>query len=56
MKPCKFAQKVWNAQQAGAIGVRFRPPVTIRPSRCLHAQPTFAVACRGDTQTRQCAK
>lgn len=22
MKPCKFALKVWNAQQAGAIGVR----------------------------------
>ncbi len=23
MQPCKFALKVWNAQQAGATGVRF---------------------------------
>jgi len=24
MKPCKFAEKVWNAQQAGAVGVSCR--------------------------------
>ena len=24
MQPCKFALKVWNAQQAGAIGVGLR--------------------------------
>ena len=22
MRPCKFAEKVWNAQLAGAVGVR----------------------------------
>ena len=25
-KPCKFAEKVWNAQNAGAVGVGPSPP------------------------------
>ena len=27
MAPCKFAEKVWNAQEAGAQGVRKLLPV-----------------------------
>ena len=46
MAPCKFAEKVWNAQEAGAQGVSAEPgtlpPALLRPPAQPALTPTLA--------------
>ena len=39
MEPCKFALKVWNAQQAGAIGVSHARHIGITKERPSSTAP-----------------
>ena len=51
VKPCKFALKVWNAQQAGAIGVRrpiISPPASVE-QRCEGPKEAFSPVLDPDT-------
>ena len=41
MAPCKFAEKVWNAQEAGAQGVRNLPGLL---QQTCHVYP-FRLGC-----------
>lgn len=52
MAPCKFAEKVWNAQEAGAQGVRkpcclFTPSALLDPDEAQERWECKEPRCKG---------